>query len=418
MTSIFSITGYIFIATIVATFAITLLARSHAKKLADNALHAQKLNKWLVGLSAGATANSGFIVTAAVGLGYLYGAQWILLPVAWFIGDLIFWKFFPSKINEIGRKINASTITDIVVAGFEGRPAKFLTAILGILILVALTSYTSAQWLAGQKFVQGAFGLTPHFSLMMFALVIIAYTMIGGFRGSIYADSLQAIIRVIGTFLALFAVIYVAYNNPTDFDINIAAAGDGFLNIFSMGSIFTIVAFVIGYAAASLGFGLGQPQLITRYMGGASPKETQAAKWIYIAFVQFTWIAMTVFGVLLRGVMPGLEDPEMGLSIFIVSNFGALLAGLILADIFATIAATSNSLLVAMSQSFKNDVLVVFKKRVPLLPFWAITFLLGTISVHRHIKWHRFKSGLRETLLTSLVDIKRRLCGIASVDVR
>ena len=38
--------------------------------------------------------------------------------------------------------------------------------------------------------------------------------------------------------------------------------------------------------------------------------------------------------------------------------------------------------------------------------------------VRRHIKWHRLRPGLRETLLTSLVDIKRGLCGIASVDVR
>ena len=38
-------------------------------------------------------------------------------------------------------------------------------------------------------------------------------------------------------------------------------------------------------------------------------------------------------------------------------------------------------------------------------------------DVRRHINCHRFKPGLRETLLTSLIDIKRRLCGIASVDV-
>ena len=39
-------------------------------------------------------------------------------------------------------------------------------------------------------------------------------------------------------------------------------------------------------------------------------------------------------------------------------------------------------------------------------------------NVRRHIKWHLFRARLRETLLTSLVDIKRRLCCIASVDVR
>ena len=39
-------------------------------------------------------------------------------------------------------------------------------------------------------------------------------------------------------------------------------------------------------------------------------------------------------------------------------------------------------------------------------------------SVRRHIIWHRFWARLRETLLIMLVDIKRRLCGIASVGVR
>ena len=39
-------------------------------------------------------------------------------------------------------------------------------------------------------------------------------------------------------------------------------------------------------------------------------------------------------------------------------------------------------------------------------------------GVRRHIICPRFWPGLRETLLIVLVDIKRRLCGIASVGVR
>ena len=43
---------------------------------------------------------------------------------------------------------------------------------------------------------------------------------------------------------------------------------------------------------------------------------------------------------------------------------------------------------------------------------------LRQLYVRRHIICLRFRPGLRETLLTSLVDIKRQLCGIASADVR
>ena len=38
--------------------------------------------------------------------------------------------------------------------------------------------------------------------------------------------------------------------------------------------------------------------------------------------------------------------------------------------------------------------------------------------VRRHIKWDRFASLLMEGLLTSLFDIMRRFCGIASAGVR
>ena len=39
-------------------------------------------------------------------------------------------------------------------------------------------------------------------------------------------------------------------------------------------------------------------------------------------------------------------------------------------------------------------------------------------SVRRHINCHRLLPEPLETLLTIIVDIMRRLCGIASVDVR
>jgi len=45
--------------------------------------------------------------------------------------------------------------------------------------------------------------------------------------------------------------------------------------------------------------------------------------------------------------------------------------------------------------------------------------LLHKISdVRRHINCHRLLPEPLETLLTIIVDIMRRLCGIASVDVR
>lgn len=381
MSAFISSTGLVFILTVLATFGVTLLARKHATGLEGKPLSEQRLSKWLIGLSAGATANSGFIVTAGVGLGYVYGLQWLLLPLAWLIGDIVFWTFFPKRINEYGERVGARTLTDIIAGGSSTKLASLTAILVGLIIVVCLTGYTSAQWLAGQKFVNGAFGIGATESLSLFAIVIIAYTAIGGFRGSIYADSLMAVVRVIGTVIALTAVTYVAVQQGASFTANIESAGPEFLNLFGMGGPLTIIGFVLGFAAASLGFGLGQPQIVSRYLAGRDGDETQAAWWIYIGFVQFTWIAMTIFGLLLRGVMPDIADPEAGLSIFFASNFGALLTGIIVADIFATIAATSNSLLVAMSQSLKFDFLERVAPSVKKVPLFVFTLVLGALSM-------------------------------------
>lgn len=350
---------FVFFLTLLVTFIAALLGRKHAQKN-NTSLSSEHLNKWLIGLSAGATANSGFIVTGAVGLGYSQGLQWIFLPLAWCLGDLVFWKYFPHKINAAGKAASANTMSELLADGLSKKgkmstAARTASIFTTLLILLCLGGYTCAQWIAGQKFVGGAFTISAEMSLVLFACVVIAYTSIGGFRGSVYADATQAVIRLIGTLVALIAVVWVAYSNWPSFSSNISNAGDGHLSWLPGSGIISALFFILGYAFASLGFGLGQPQILSRYIAGSSPQETQAAKWIYIGFVQFTWLTMTLFGVLLRGIMPELDDPEVGLSVFFTTYFGAIITGIIVADVFATIAATSNSLLVTMSQALIHD---------------------------------------------------------------
>ena len=380
MDNLFSLTGLIFLLVVLLTFAVTFVARKHST-LSEGGVADENLNKWLVGLSAGATANSGFIVTAGVGLGYVYGVQWILLPLAWLLGDIVFWLFFPHKINEYGRKAKAHTLTELVTHNLNPSWVKAVSLIVGLIVILCLGGYTAAQWLAGQKFLNGAFGISPLPSLFLIGSLIVGYTAIGGFRGSIYADSFQAIVRLIGTVICIWGVWHVAKIDLPSFNANIADAGPTFLKLFSFPSFGAGLGFILGFAFAGFGFGLGQPQIISRYLAGASPKETRSAWWIYLGFVQFTWIAMTLFGVLLRGVMPELDDPETGLSIFFTVSFGPIVAGLIVSDVFATISATTNSLLVSMSQSLKHDLLKPLSKKYENIPLWLGTVLLGGLSM-------------------------------------
>jgi hypothetical protein len=238
----------VFAIMLLGTFAVAILGRRDSKQVASATLSEQRLNRWLVGLSAGATANSGFVVTAAVGLGYSFGAQWLLLPLSWLLGDVIFWLVFPQRINATGRAIKATTMTDVIVNGIRPQLKAGLKRIIAVLILVCLGGYVSAQWLAGQKFLGGAFGFDGVVSLLVFAALIVIYTAIGGFRGSVYVDSMQAIIRVIGTVIAMATVAIVASRDSTAFWQNIKAAGPDFLRIFPHGLVLAGLPVIIGFA--------------------------------------------------------------------------------------------------------------------------------------------------------------------------
>jgi sodium/proline symporter len=395
----------IFLLTLAATFAAALIARRHAARDTGGGLAEIKLNRWLVGLSAGTTGNSGFIVTGAVGLGYSYGLQWVLLPLSWMLGDLLFWYVFPARINAVGRESRATTLSELLTHGLKGRIGVAIALLTALIIFTCLSGYTSAQWLAGQKFLSGAFALPEWAALALFALLIIGYSSLGGFRGSVYTDTLQAFIRIIGTVIALVAVGEAALADRAAFWHNIDAAGGGFMKFFP-GGIGATAAFIGGWACAATGFGLGQPQILSRYLAGRSPNETRGAWWIYIAFVQSTWIAMTVFGIILRGVMPGIEDGEAGLSLFFRHNIGPVLTGIIVADIFATIASTSNGLLVAMSQAIIHDLIPRLMKRKIAIPLSAVTLFVGLLTMGLSV-------AMRGTTVTNMVLVSISMMGAA-----
>lgn len=348
---------------LVATFAAAWKGRRDSTDEAEDHISKQRLNRWMVGLSAGATANSGFVVTGAVGLGYTYGTYWLLLPFGWFLGDLIFWQLFPHRINSYGARAKATTLTELITHDLPVGKYHPLILVSSLIVILCLGGYTMAQWVAGQKFLNGAFGITGDWTLTLFAFFVIAYSSLGRFRGSVYVDTFQAITRLLGTLIAFGAVCWVAASDTAAFKANMQGVSEGFLNILGDGTLVSAIGFVLGYVMASIGFGLGQPQVTTRYLAARSPREARAAKWIYIFYVQFTWATMTAFGVLLRGVMPDIPDPEQGLTVFVSATLPPLLVGLIVADIFGAIASTANSLLVAMGQA-TNRLSWAFEKKI------------------------------------------------------
>ncbi len=370
-----------FVVTLVAIFGVAFYARRRSVRDENAGLSEMKFNRWLVGLGASTTANSGFIATGSVAVGYAFGLKSLVLAIGWLLGDLVFWYFFPARINRVGRESRATTIPDILVYKLSGSTTTLLRVVCAVIILAGLLGFLAAQWFAGQKFLAGAYAVPDPTALVLFASIIIGYSSIGGFRGSIYTDVLLAAIRLAGSVIALTAVIWFALDDRAAFSTNIAAAGAGFMSVRS-GGIAGTASFMFGFALAAICFGLGQPHVLTRYLSGRSPEETRSAWWIYIGFGQFMWVSMMIFGALLRGVMPDITDPQIGLSVFFQTKTNAALTGFILVHVFATNAAASNALLVTMAQTITHNILPrAFRDRNLQRCLLIAILFVGAISI-------------------------------------
>ena len=121
-----------------------------------------------------------------------------------------------------------------------------------------------------------------------------------------------------------------------------------------------------------------------RLLAGKSPDAARKAKWIYVMFIQYTWHCMALFGVIVRLLIPGIDDPEQALPIYAFQNFDPWLVGIILAGIFSAIASTADSQVLVSSSSLAIDVAPGFYKRMSarfgVRYQQLVTFIVGILA--------------------------------------
>ncbi|MBI1308253.1 MAG: hypothetical protein GC129_00145 [Proteobacteria bacterium] len=338
--------------------ACTLAAAFYARGLRgandrSEAVAGRSIGPWLLGLSAGATGNSGVALTACVGLGYSYGLMWLALPLGWLLGDIIFWLFLAERLNAVSRRVDAVTLPEMLYKGCQGAKSPLPRKLLGLLIPLLSMGYVGAQWLAAGKIAGLVLGLPVVACTLAFALFVIGYTAFSGVRGSIYTDFVQAIfmlLLVAGVAVALAMAWHPAVYLP-------AEVPEGFFSLLGSGPWWHAPLLVLGFAVMAVGFDLGQPQMAARWMTGDSAATMRKARWVYIGFIQATFMTFMLFGVVFRLLMPHLADPEQGLAAFVVGFGGMGMVGLLLAGAVATIASTASGIISVGAEMVRLDLL-------------------------------------------------------------
>lgn len=353
--------------------------RANRDRKADIVLGGRNLNRYFIAVAAASAGNSGFIMTGAVGLGYAYGAQWILLPLAWLVGDIVFWLTQPRRLNSEARRVDVRTIPSLLVSGFSGRSARWLRTAMALVIVCVILLYACSQFIASGKMFGVFLGVPGWEGVIITGLVVGLYCVLGGIRAAVWTDVAQAVAMVATCFIVLITSITLQGGiEPTW--TNITSGETAFYSLSGGMKLGATVGFVLGWASAAFGFGLSQPHVVLMFFAGKSPEETRGAMWLYLLLLQFTWIAMTTFGMTVKTVLPAVGDPESVVAVFSLEHCSPLFAGIIFIGVFSAIASTIDALSISATGIVLDDFRAGFlEHKTPR--FVAATVILMSVAL-------------------------------------
>jgi SSS family transporter len=306
---------------------------------------------WLVGLSAVATNNSGYMFIGVIGYTYSTGLAAVWLMVGWILGDFLGSMLIHRRLHQATLRTGEHSYLG-VLSNWQGTDMRVFRLCASLLALVFLMVYASAQLVAGSKALLVLLEWPAYVGAMVGAGIVVAYCMAGGIRASIWTDAAQAFVMVFAMGLLLWAALQTlggpgaalqqlqavpGYLSPTPDQAFLPGWGGAAL-------------LLVGWLFAGLSV-VGQPHVMVRFMAlQRGSAMTRARVWYYTWFVIFYCMA-TAVGMLTRILLPDSAsfDAELALPTLALELLPPVLVGLILAGIFAATISTADSLVLACS---------------------------------------------------------------------
>ncbi|HAG95709.1 MAG: sodium:proline symporter [Pseudomonadales bacterium] len=325
----------------------------------DYYLASSSVSPALVGLSAVATNNSGYMFIGVIGYTYATGLAAIWIMVGWILGDFLASIYVHRRLRKATEASGEVSYAGVLSNWYGGRHDA-LQRLIGLVSLVFLLAYASAQLVAGSKALQVLFGWPQWAGAVMGATLVLAYCWAGGIRASIWTDAAQSVVMIVA--MGLLLVVATSALGGIDGSWQKMGAIDGFLDWFPKDMVLPGLAggilFAISWAFAGMSV-IGQPHIMVRFMAlDDQSRMLRARAWYYLWFLAFYAMATGV-GMLSRVYLgdPAAFDAELALPTMAQELFPPVLVGLVLAGIFAATLSTADSLILSCSAALTHDVL-------------------------------------------------------------
>jgi len=372
------------VAYLLVLVAIGVWARRGSGTVAGFYVADKDLPSWVVAFSSNATGESAWLLLGLTGAGYALGvhAFWVVLGEVAGVAAAWFWVARPFK-RETDR-YDSITVPDYLEDRFRDTTRR-LRWVAAIVIFTMVAVYLAAQLTAAGKAFGTFLGMGYGTGVVVGAVVVLAYTAVGGFKAVAYSDLLQGVLMVAALIVLPVAAVAAA-GGPGATLATLSRIDPALLRPMGAAGLSVAgVASAVSLAGVGLAF-LGVPQLLVRFISARSPDVIPAAGRIAVAVIIVFDVGAVVTGMAGRALVPALDDPETIMPLLSADLFPAVVTGLFLVVVLAAIMSTADSLLILASSAVVRDVLQkIYRPAMPerRVAWWGkvVTVVLGVAAV-------------------------------------
>ncbi|MFQ6045279.1 MAG: sodium/proline symporter [Gemmatimonadales bacterium] len=346
----------------------------------------RKMHRFVVALSAVVSGRSAWLLLGVTGMAYSIGATAVWAVTGYITTELFLFLFYARRIRQFAEAHDCVTLPDFFAARF-GDKSGVLRSVLIVIILIFMVGYVSAQFVGGGKAFAASFGLSPTTGVVLTAVIVLAYTTIGGFLAVSLSDMLQACIMI----AALVAVPLIAIGDRGGLGPVIAELQS--IDPAAIDPVALSAGVVIGFLGIGLG-SPGNPHIIVRYMSIAEPNQLR-----YSAVVGTVWNVVMAWGALFIGLAGRVYFPDAAMlpdsdteqlyPLLASQHLHPAFFGIVVASIFAAIISTADSQLLVAASSVVRDLYEkiirrgekVPQKRLVLYSRIVVVLLVGAALV-------------------------------------
>lgn len=359
------------IAYLIVVVGIGVVLAKRNRTTEDFYLGGRKLGPFVTAMSAEASDMSSWLLMGLPGVAYVTGladAAWTAIGLA--IGTYVNWLIVAKRLRHYTQECGNSTTLPLFFSNRYRDEKKILSVIAAVIIIVFFVPYTASGFAACGKLFSSLFGWNYLPAMIISAIVIVAYTTLGGFLAASTSDFLQSIIMTI----AIIVVFGFGISNVGSFGavIDNAKSMAGYFSLTQIHDAATGTAAPYGALtiASMLAWGLGyfgMPHILLRFMAIEDANKIKlsrrvASVWVVISMTVAIFIGVIGNAMTKVGSIPQLSDAETIIITIadLISRHGvlaALVAGVILAGILAATMSTADSQLLAASSSASQNIL-------------------------------------------------------------